>query len=97
MPKFSVQDRVRISRVKQRFKKVYMANWTEEIFTIRDIHPSVYRMMDDLGEMLDGTFYEPELQNVSVPTNKLYRMELILQRRNVGRRTEVFVKCYGYP
>ena len=47
-----------------------MANWSEEIFTIHEVHPSdtsMYRLVDDLGEVLDGTFYEPELQKVSVP------------------------------
>ncbi|RLJ22609.1 hypothetical protein DJ031_00475 [bacterium endosymbiont of Escarpia laminata] len=100
MPKYHVADRVRISKVKRRFDKGYMANWTEEIFTIREVHPSdppVYRLTDDLGEILDGTFYEPELQKVTVPIDKLYRVESIVQRRKVGRRREVLVKWFGYP
>ena len=34
---------------------------------------------------------------VSVLTDKLYRLESVLQRRKMGRRTEAFVKWYGYP
>ena len=69
------------------------------MFTIHEVHPSdppVYRLRDDLGEVLDGTFYELELQ-VSVPADKVYRVESVLQRRKVGRRTEALVKWFGYP
>ena len=40
---------------------------------------------------------EPELQKASVPADKVYRVESVLQRRKVGRRTEALVKWYGYP
>ena len=55
--KFRMTNRVCISKVKRLFKKGYMANWSEEIFTIRDVHPTdppIYRLIDDLGEVLDG-------------------------------------------
>ena len=70
------------------------------MFTIHEVHPSdplVYRLIDDFGEVLDGTCYEPELQKVSVPFDKVYRVESVLHRRKVGRRTEALVKWYGYP
>ena len=38
-PKFTVGDRVRISKAKRHFEKGYMANWTEELFTIVDAPP----------------------------------------------------------
>ena len=100
VPKLRVSDRVRVSKYKGKFEKGYAANWREELFTIHEVHPSdppVYRLRDDLGEVLDGTFYELELQKVSVPVNKVYRMESVLQRRKVGRRTEASVKWFGYP
>ena len=100
VPKFRVSDRVRISKFKRLFKKGDMANWSEEMFTIHKVHPSdppVYRLIDDLGEVLDDTFYEPELQKVSVPDDKGYRVESVLQRRKVDRRTEALVKWFGYP
>ena len=58
-PKFRVDDRVRISKAKRHFEKGYMANWTEELFTIVDAHrsdPPVYRLADCHGDKLDGTF-----------------------------------------
>ena len=39
-PKFRIGDRVRISKAKRHFEKGYMANWTEELFTIVDAHRS---------------------------------------------------------
>ena len=57
-PKFRVGDRVRISKAKRHFEKGYMANWTEERFTIVDAHrsdPPVYRLVDCHGDKLDGT------------------------------------------
>ncbi len=66
-PKFRVGDRVCISKAKRHFENGYMANWTEEMFTIVDAHrsdPPVYRLVDWHGDKLDGTFYEPELQKV---------------------------------
>ena len=64
VPKLCVSDRMRVSKYKGTFEKGYETNWSEEIFTIHEVHPSdppVYRLRDDLGEVLDGTFYELEL------------------------------------
>ena len=97
-PKFRVGDRVRISKAKRHFEKGYMANWTEEVFTIVDAHrsdPPVYRLDDWHGDKLDGSFYEPELQKVIVPKGKTYRVESVLRWRN--KRREVLVKWSGYP
>ena len=96
-PKFTVGDRVRISKAKRHFEKGYMANWTEELFTIVDAHrsdPPVYRLVDWHGDKLDGTFYEPELQKVIVPKGETYRVESVLRCRN--KRREVLVKWPGY-
>ena len=44
-PKFRIGDRVCISKDKRHFEKGYMANWTEELFTIVEAHrsdPPVY-------------------------------------------------------
>ena len=80
MPKLHVSDRVRIRKYKGKFEKGYAANWSEEIFTIHEVHPSdppVYRLRDDLGEVLEGTFYEMELQKVSVPADKMWYCSVV--------------------
>ena len=99
VPKLHVSDRVRVSKYKRTFEKGYETNWSEEMFTIHEVHPAdppVYRLRDDLGEVLEGTFYELELQKVSVPVDKVYRVQEVLQRRKVGRRKEALVKWFGY-
>ena len=98
--KFRVSNRVRISKFKKLFEKGYAAKWSEEILTIHEVHPSdppVYRLIDDLGEVLEGSFDESELQKLSAPADKVYRVELLLQRRKVFKRTEALVKWYCYP
>ncbi len=93
-----IVDCVRISKAKRQFKKGYMANWTEELFTIVDAHrsgPPVYRLADWHGEGLAGTFYDPELQKVVVSQDKTYMIEEILRWRN--ERREAFVKWFGWP
>ena len=100
VPKLNVSDRVRVSKYKGTFEKGYETNWSEEVFTVHEVHPSeppVYRLRDDLGDVLDDAFYELELQKVSVPNDKMYRVESVLQRRKVGGRTEALMKWFGYP
>ena len=87
-----------ISKAKRQFKKGYVANWPEELFTIVDAQrsePPVYRLADGHGERLAGNFYEPELQKVVVSKDMTYRMEEILHWRN--KRREAFVKWFGWP
>ena len=59
-PNLKVHDRVRISKSRQ-FKKVYLPNWSDEIFTVKTVHrtdPPVCRLIDDQGTQIEGTFYE---------------------------------------
>ena len=55
-PKFSVGDKVRISKKKTIFEKGYTTRWTEEIFTITKIKrtsPITYKIADLNGEEID--------------------------------------------
>ena len=52
-PKFSIGDKVRISKKKKTFEKGYTTRWTEEIFTITKIKhtsPIIYKIADLNGE-----------------------------------------------
>ena len=91
-PKFSVGDKVRITKKKKDFEKGYTARWTEEIFTIKEIretNPITYKLEDLQGEEIKGTFYEPELQKTE---QQIYRIEKIIKKEK-GRS---FVKWKGY-
>ena len=92
-PKFSVGDKVRITKKKKVFEKGYTTRWTEEIFTIKEIqetNPITYILEDLQGEEIKGTFYEPELQKTE---QQIYRIEKVIEKEK-GRS---FVKWKGYP
>ena len=92
-PKFKVANRVRISKYKSLFTKGYMANWTEEIFVIKECKkttPHTYVIEDFEGNQIDGTFYKQELQKTN---QEVYRIERIVRRKD----SKVAVKWKGYP
>ena len=64
--KLKVGDRVRISNYKRTlFDKGYTPNWSEEVFVIVGIqhtNPTTYIIKDFNNEIIEGSFYENELQ-----------------------------------
>ena len=62
--KFSMGDKVRITKKKSNFEKGYTPRWTEEVFTVSKIQytdPPTYKISDHNGEKIQGTFYEQEM------------------------------------
>ena len=97
--KFEVGDQVRISKMKRRFEKGYLPNFSKEIFTVSQQiprHPPVYKLKDYDQEELSGTFYNEELQKV-IKEDDVYEVEKILKKRGKGKNKEVYVKWLGYP
>ena len=91
-PKFSIGDKVRISKKKKTFEKGYTTRWTEEIFTIAEVKhtsPVTYKIADLNREEIQGTFYEPELQKTS---QQLFRIEKVIKRG----KNKSLVKWKGY-
>ena len=67
-PKVKVVDHVRISKYKNIFAKVFVPNWSEEVFVIKKVRntvPWTYGISDLEVEENAGTFYEKELQKKS--------------------------------
>ena len=79
----------------------YSQKWTGELFKIdtwfRREGVPVYTIMDWDGERVDGTFYEPELQPVTIDPTMEYRVEKILKRRVRNKRKEVLVRWLHWP
>jgi hypothetical protein len=96
-----VGNRVRISKTKRTFEKGHLPNWTTELFTISRKVPgrNVYRIEDDHGEELEGTFSAKELQVVK--NDDVYEVKEVLayKKRRIGKKviSEVKVRWKGYP
>ena len=79
----------------------YSQKWTGELFKIdtrfRREGVPVYTILDWDGERVDGTFYEPELQPVTINPTTEYRVDRILKRRVRNKRKEVLVRWLHWP
>ena len=79
----------------------YSQKWTGELFKIdtrfRREGVPVYTILDWDGERVDGTFYEPELQPVTIDPTMEYRVEKILKRRVRNKQKEVLVRWLHWP
>ena len=101
--KFSVGNHVRLSAFKRAFDKAAFSHrWTTEIFVIRKRYIKqgrpLYELNDYMGETVDGSFYEPELQRIEIDDKKEYKIEKIIKKRKrKGTETEYFVKFKGWP
>lgn len=98
LSKFKAGDRVRISKNRRVFEKGYLPSWSEELFHVSQVkktQPPTYVIKDDLGEELEGTFYEQELQKVG--DKEVYRIQKVLKQRGRGEKKAYFVSWVGYP
>ena len=92
-PKFSVGDKVRITKKKSNFEKGFTPRWTEEVFTVLQIQytdPPTYKISDHHGEEIQGTFYEQEMQKTN---QDIFRIEKIIRKQ----KNRSLVKWLGYP
>jgi hypothetical protein len=95
-PKFKVGDKVRISRTKTIFEKGYLPNWSEELFIIDSVQktiPVTYKLKDTLGELLEGSFYQQELQK---SIQEIYRVEKVIRKKKINGVENALVKWSGY-
>jgi hypothetical protein len=94
--KFKVEDTVRISRVKGIFEPGYLPNWSEEIYTIAEVkltNPVTYIIKDANGEIIEGSFYNEELQATS---QQVFRIEKIIRKKKIKGVLHGLVKWIGY-
>ncbi len=98
--RYKIGDVVRVPKVRNVFSKGYEQNYTEEFFTIAACvprNPPVYRLQDYDGDIIDGCFYEKELQKIIVNQDKTFKIEKILDRKKRGKQMLCLVKWRGWP
>jgi hypothetical protein len=97
--KFKVGDTVRISRIKAVFEKGYLPNWSEELFTVVKVkrtNPFTYKLSDTNGDILEGSFYNEELQKSLQKEKDIYRVEKVIRKKKINGIEHGLVKWVGY-
>jgi hypothetical protein len=89
VPKFKVNDVVRILRYRFTFARSYQPMWTEEVFRIKLVNTTMHFPMYvltnwDGDEEIEGLFYEEELQ--PRPSNVFKILEVKRHKRVRGRQ-----------
>ena len=73
--RFYVGDRVRITHLKNIFKREYDDKWTGEVFTVSERYHRgplpIYRLVDYNNDEIQGTFYQSELQKIDLNDDDL--------------------------
>ncbi|KAL3099727.1 hypothetical protein niasHT_027677 [Heterodera trifolii] len=106
-PRFQVGDRVRIEKYKHVFQKGYTGRFTNEVFTVAEVHtdrlPVTYRIRDDDDSLIKGRFYANDLCRVLENKNDddadddaLYDIEKVVRKRKKQGIEYVLVKWKGY-
>jgi len=99
--KYKIGNNVRIPHLSTVFGREYDARWTDEIFSIVERfqrqYINMYRVEDEDGEPVHGTFYETELQQVLQDHRNIWKVEQIVQERGQGAQKEALVKFKGWP
>jgi hypothetical protein len=94
--KYKIGDKVRISRTKSVFEKGFLPNWSEELYIVDKVQktmPTTYKLKDLLGEEVEGSFYEQELQKA---LQEVYRVEKVIRKKKINGVEHAFVKWSGY-
>jgi hypothetical protein len=94
--KFKIGDKVRISRMKATFEKGYLPNWSEELYVIQKVQktiPATYKLKNLLGEEIEGSFYQQELQKSQ---QEVYRIEKVIRKKKINGVEHGLVKWSGY-
>lgn len=94
--RFKLNDLVRLSHLKHIFRRGYNQQFTGEIFKIaKRFHLQgipMYKVKDFNQELIEGDFYENDLQKVDNEEDSLWLVEEIIKKRKRKGLTEVLVK-----
>jgi hypothetical protein len=94
--KFKIGETVRISRIKGIFEHGFLPNWSEQIYKIHKVNnssPVTYILKDLQNEIIEGSFYNEELQKTS---QEVFRIEKVLRKKKINGIEHGLVKWIGY-
>lgn len=98
--RFQLNDSIRISKMQKQFERAYHQKWTDEIFLIagreRQQGIPMYRIKAWNNELIDGKFYENELQKIDIDESTVYKIEKIIKKKKVGKKDGYVVKWLGW-
>ena len=95
-PHFQRGDRVRLNEKHRVFKKGYLPGWTEEVFLVDKVNKTpvpTYRVKEWDGTPVRGTFYNEDLQKVTIPDDHVFRIDKVVKRK----KNQVLVRWKGWP
>jgi transposase InsO family protein len=99
--KYPIGQHVRISFTASGFNRQYEQKWSTEVFVIVDRFPReglpIYLLENTLGEKIQGTFYEQELQPIDFDPDAAFKIDQLLKYKGRGRNRQVLVSWLGWP
>ena len=101
--KFSIDDVVRVSMPKRSVfsKETRRDRWSEELFRIHSRQMRyaipVYKLIDLMGEVIRGTWYEAELSRAFESEHYKLDPDFKVKTRTVNKKKQHFVSFLGYP
>lgn len=97
---FKMGDKVKLSFIRSKFDRAYDQKWTDEVFSITERtnkqNIPQYSVKDWSNDPVRGTFYEAELQNVTVNEDVEYKIEKVLKYRMHRGQRQAFIKWSGW-
>lgn len=99
--KLKVGDLVRLSHVAKVFRREYQERWTLEIVRATSRRKrgglNVYTVEDVKGEASQGSYYEKELQSVTLDLSGVFDVDHVIKTRKQRGKKQYLIRWKGYP
>lgn len=91
----------RLSHIGKVFRREFHQRWSLEVFKvssrIKRAGLNIYMIVDLNEDPVLGTFYEKELQAVTVDATGVFVVDHVIRTKAVRRKTFNLVRWRGYP
>lgn len=99
--RYKINDLIRLSHLKHIFRRGYNQQFTGEIFKVsKRFHLQgipMYKVRDFNEELIEGDFYENDLQKVDKSEDSLWLIEKVIKKRVRKGQKELFIKFESWP